>query len=102
MRDAYYGHVLKIARKRCRVKTEAMATLVIEDLLERVHMTQDEFLVDLACYLYDKERLSFGKCRQLCGLYHVEFQKALAAREIDIKYTREDLDTDLKNMGITL
>ena len=79
-----------------------MAITISDDLLTTVQMSDDELLVDLACYLYDKERLSFGKCRQLCGMNHVEFQKALAAREIDIKYTRKDFDTDLKNMGITL
>ncbi len=79
-----------------------MSFTVSEDLLQKVHMTSEELLTDLACYLYDKERLSFGKCRELCGLTHLEFQRALASREIDIKYSREDLDIDLKNLGITL
>ena len=65
-------------------------------------MTSEELLTDLACYLYDKERLSFGKCCALCGLNHLEFQRALAQRGIDIKYTERDLETDLRNLGIRL
>ncbi len=65
-------------------------------------MTGEDLLTDLACYLYDKGRLSFGKASELSGLDYLQFQKALAERSIDIKYTEEDLDTDLKNLGINL
>ena len=79
-----------------------MALTVSDEVLSKVHLTGDELLVDLACYLYDKRRLSFGKCCELCGLDHLAFQRALAEREIDIKYTEQDLATDLRNLGIDL
>lgn len=80
----------------------AMAIIITDDLLSRAQLTEDEFLVDIACYLYDKKRLSMGKARALTGLNLIDFQKELSAREIDIHYTEEDLNKDLKNLGIDL
>jgi predicted HTH domain antitoxin len=79
-----------------------MAVVISDAVLRKVHMTGEDLLTDLACYLYDKGRLSFGKAGELSGLNYLQFQKALAERSIDIKYTEEDLDTDLKNLGINL
>lgn len=79
-----------------------MAVIISDDVLNKVHMTGEELLIDLACYLYDKEQLSFGKCSELSGLNYLKFQQALAKRNIDIKYSEEDLNTDLSNLGINL
>lgn len=79
-----------------------MALTISDDLLSTVRMSSDELLVDLACYLYDKSRLSFGKAARLSGLDQLKFQKALASRDIYFKYTLNDYNTDLKNLGITV
>lgn len=79
-----------------------MAITISDDLLSTVRMTDDELLVDLACYLYDKERLSIGKASKLCGLNRIEFQQALAARDIYIKYDIEDFNLDMKNLGLAI
>ncbi len=92
----------EVAKQRLILKPTAMSITVSNDLLEKVHITQEELVTDFACYLYDKERLSFGKCRQLCGMNHLDFQRALASRNIYIKYDEDDLAIDLKNLGITL
>jgi len=59
-------------------------------------------LVDLACYLYDKKRMSMGQAKHLAGLGQISFQKELAKRDIYIHYTEEGLKKDLKNLGINL
>lgn len=79
-----------------------MALIIEDELLEQVQMTGNELLVDIACFLYQKKKLGGGKARQLAGLNHLEFQKALAARAIEIHYTEEDLRTELDNLGISL
>ncbi len=43
-----------------------------------------------------------GKARELASLSLLDFQKELAKREIDIHYTQEDLNKDLRNLGISL
>ncbi len=79
-----------------------MALTISDDLLTSVRMSDNELLVDFACYLYDKERLSFGRAARLSGLNQLQFQKELAKRNIYIKYSIDDYNTDLKNLGIKL
>lgn len=79
-----------------------MALVVSDQLLEKLDVSASHLLVDLACYLYDKERLSFGKCRELSGLNHLAFQKELGKRKIYVKYDEDDLSDDLANLGIEL
>lgn len=79
-----------------------MALIISDKVLEQAQVSADELLIDLACYLYEKKRMSTGQARALVGLNQIEFQKELAARDIDIHYTEEDLEKDLKNLGINL
>lgn len=79
-----------------------MALIITDETLSKAHLTANELLIDLACYLYDKKRLSGGQARTLAGLDQISFQKELARRDINIHYTEEDLNKDLENLGIEL
>ena len=79
-----------------------MPLIISDEILTKAQLSEKDFLVDLACYLYDKKRLSMGKARELASLNLLDFQKELAKRKIDIHYTQEDLDKDLQNLGISL
>ncbi|MGB3548020.1 MAG: UPF0175 family protein [Saprospiraceae bacterium] len=79
-----------------------MALVIPDSLLDKIDISANSLLIDFACFLYDKGQLSFGKCRELSGLNHLEFQKELGKRKIYQKYDENDLDTDLKNLGIEL
>ena len=79
-----------------------MALIITDETLSKAHLTADELLIELACYLYDKKRLSTGQARTLAGLDQISFQKELAKRDIYIHYTEEDLDKDLENLSIKL
>ncbi|MEZ4985857.1 MAG: UPF0175 family protein [Saprospiraceae bacterium] len=79
-----------------------MALIISDKVLEQAQVSADELLIDLACYLYEKKRMSTGQARALVGLNQIEFQQELAARDIDIHYTEEDLEKDLKNLGVKL
>ncbi|MBE2283172.1 MAG: UPF0175 family protein [Prosthecobacter sp.] len=50
----------------------------------RIHEPEGraKLLVELACRLYEKDAITFGQGRELAGLGFLEFQKALAEREI--------------------
>lgn len=79
-----------------------MALIITDDTLSKAQTSAGDLLVDLACYLYEKKRMSMGQCRHLAGLDQIRFQKELAKREINIHYTEEDLAKDLANLGISL
>jgi len=76
-----------------------MTDLIIPGgILEKVQMSPEDFLVELAVYLYDKEVLSMGKAKELAKLDLISFQKELAKRAVSIKYDYEDFRIDMKNL----
>ncbi len=79
-----------------------MALIIKDEILSKAQTTAEELLIDLACYLYDKKRMSMGQARHLAGLDQISFQKELSKREIYIHYGEEDLNKDLENLGISL
>ncbi|MEM6738186.1 MAG: UPF0175 family protein [Bacteroidota bacterium] len=79
-----------------------MALIITDDTLSKAQLTADELLIDLACYLYDKKRMSMGQARRLANLDQISFQKELSKRDIYIHYTEQDLKKDLDNLGISL
>ncbi len=79
-----------------------MAIIISDETLAKAQLTEQDFLIDLACYLYDKKRLSMRNAQALASLNLLDFQKELAKREIGTHYTQEDLNKDLQNLGISL
>lgn len=66
--------------------------------LEEIRLTPTELLIDLAVYLYDKERLTMGQAKKLAGLTQIDFQQELAKRAVFIKYDVEDFEQDLETL----
>lgn len=54
--------------------------------------------IEIAAYLYEKEKLSIGQAKRLCGLDLISFQKELAKREIYINYDVDDFKEDLETL----
>lgn len=79
-----------------------MALIISDDLLQQAQLSEQELLIDLACFLFEKKRLSMGKARQLVGLNLLDFQRELAKREIDLHYSEVDFEQDMRNLGIKL
>lgn len=76
-----------------------MVDLVIPgDLLEKVEMTPKDLLIEIAAYLYSKEKLSMGQAKTLAGLDLISFQQELSKRDIYIHYNIEDYYEDVKNL----
>ncbi len=71
---------------------------ISEDILKKADISANELLIEIAVYLYDKERLSFGQAKTLCGLNYLAFQQELSKRNVYMKYDVEDLEKDLENL----
>ncbi|MEM1320830.1 MAG: UPF0175 family protein [Bacteroidota bacterium] len=76
-----------------------MSLIIPEDILKKADMSANELLTEIAVYLYDKEKLSFGQAKSLSGLDYLTFQKELSKRKVYIKYDIEDLNNDLENLS---
>jgi len=75
-----------------------MTISIPDEVLAQAKLSTAELKVELAAYLYEKKRLSIGKARKIAGLSLIDFQKELAKRNIYLHLTKEDVDTDLKNL----
>ena len=75
-------------------------TFTIPDaVLAETKISSAELKIELAVYLYEKQRLSIGKARKVAGLNLIGFQKELAKRNIYLHISIQDLETDLKNLN---
>jgi predicted HTH domain antitoxin len=65
-------------------------------------LTPQQLKVELAVHLFEQEKLSFGKARQLAGMTVWQLMQLLGSRGIPIHYDvaeyEEDLET-LKQLG---
>ena len=75
-----------------------MSLIITAETLNQADISATDLRIEIAVYLYDKERLSFGQAKTLSGLDHLNFQKELSKRNVYIKYDTKDLEDDLKNM----
>jgi predicted HTH domain antitoxin len=74
------------------------ATISIEIPREVIHttrMTPEELRRELAVYLFQQGRLSFGKAREMADMTAWAFQQLLGARGIPVHYDVEDYEQDL-------
>jgi predicted HTH domain antitoxin len=76
-------------------------TVSIEVPREVVHitrMTPDELRRELAIYLFQQGKLSFGKAREMAGMTAWAFQQLLGSRSVPVHYTVEEYEQDLKTL----
>ena len=74
------------------------------DVLHATGLSPDELRRELAIYLFQQGKLSFGKAREMAGMTAWDFQQALASRDIPVHYGVEEYEKDraaLKERGQT-
>ncbi len=73
-----------------------------DDVLNILNIPKDklssELKIQLALFLYEKGKLSFGKARELSGLTVWEFMEKLSENKIPLKYDVKDLKEDLETI----
>lgn len=77
------------------------STIAIEIPREVIHatrMTPDELRRELAIYLFQQGRLSFGKAREMADMTAWAFQQLLGSRGIPVHYDLEDYQEDLATL----
>ena len=75
-----------------------------KEVLHATRMTEDELRRELALHLFDEEKLSFGKARELAGMSVWDFQQLLGHRGISVHYDVDAYEQDrqtLKRLGRT-
>jgi predicted HTH domain antitoxin len=78
---------------------KAMSAIEIPtDILRAARMTEADLRLELAIALFQQNRLSFGKARELAGLDIWTFQQVLASRGIPPHYDIPDYEADLESL----
>jgi len=80
------------------------STIAIEIPREIIHatrMTPEELRRELAIYLFQQGKLSFGKAREMAGMTVWTFQQLLGSRGIAIHYDLEDYEADRSTLKET-
>jgi predicted HTH domain antitoxin len=75
-----------------------MSIVISDEILYATHMTEAEFLQEVAVLLYQKGKLSLGKASKLARMGRIQFQLLLASRQIPINYGIEDFEADLQTL----
>jgi predicted HTH domain antitoxin len=68
------------------------------DIIHATRMTPQELRRELAVYLFQQGKLSFGKAREMAEMTVWTFQQLLGSRGILIHYNIEDYDEDLSSL----
>lgn len=77
------------------------ATIAIEIPREVIHitrMTPQGLKRELAVYLFQQDKLSFGKAREMASMSVWEFQQLLGSRGIWVHYDVGDYEEDLATL----
>jgi len=73
-----------------------MPLTISDEVLQSAGLTEDEARVEIACRLFDAEKLALWPAAQFAGMTRVEFEEELRRRKIPIyRPTIEDLHADL-------
>ena len=67
-----------------------MSIIISKDVLEKIEMSAEDLLIELAIHLYQMERLSFDEARHLCHLDNWSFHKELSKRDMTVHFDFEE------------
>lgn len=78
--------------------TNTVCIDIPREVLHASRMTASEIKTELAVYLYQQGKLSFGKARELAGISVWGFQQLLGSRMIPVHYDIDDYEKDLATL----
>jgi predicted HTH domain antitoxin len=74
-----------------------MPVVIPDEFLQQVGMTERELLIEIACRLFDAEKIYLPDAGRLAGLTRTEMEEELIKRNLPIvRYTEEMLRQDLE------
>lgn len=73
--------------------------IISKEILQNIHMSREEMLIELAVHLYDTRRLTLGQAKRLAELDQIAFQHEMASRNVYLNYDVEEFRKDLETLG---
>ena len=75
-----------------------VAMEIPQGIIRAARMDVQELKRELAVHLFEEEKLSLGKARELAGMTCLEFQQMLGSRGIPIHYDVRDYEEDIETL----
>lgn len=75
-----------------------MSILITDEMLREIHLTEPEFNLEFAVFLFQQKKISLGKASQFAKLTRLQFQKILYSRQIPIHYDVKDFQEDIESV----
>ena len=63
-------------------------------------LDRNKMLLEIAIYLFEKDKLTLGKAAELVGIPKMQMQNEIGSRGINMHYDEEMLENDLKAIEI--
>ena len=78
-----------------------MTITLPDDIQQRAGLTERELLVELACRLFDTDRVSKGEAMRVCGLGRTELENELHRRGLARYHASlQDYEADLRSQQL--
>jgi len=71
---------------------------ILTEVLAAARLTPQELRVELAVHLFEQDKLSLGKARQLADMTIWQFMQLLGSRGIPIHYDSAEYEQDLATL----
>lgn len=68
------------------------------EVIHATRMSPQELKQELAVHLFQRNKLSFGKAREMAGISVWEFQQLLGSRGIPVHYDIEEYEEDIETL----
>lgn len=72
----------------------------IPDTVMEHPLDRNKMLLEIAIYLFEKDKLTLGKAAELVGIPKMQMQDEIGGRGINMHYDEEMLENDLKAIEI--
>ena len=77
-----------------------MTLRIPDEILKAANLDEHGVLVELACHLFDAQRLSLGQASRLAGMSRTDFEDELHDRKISVyRYGEEEFQQDLQALA---
>jgi predicted HTH domain antitoxin len=76
-----------------------MSVVVPEEIVRATGLSEAELQLEIALWLFEKERLTLGQASRLAGMSQLDFQRQLAQRGISLHYGVAEFEEDLRTLA---
>jgi len=78
-----------------------MIITIPDSVVKSSGLSEDQVKLGIAISLFQMEILTLAQAAKMAGLHRMQFQQELANRKIAVHYGIEELEEDMKILGIS-